>query len=420
MNVADAAELAAQLDARGGHAVDSPEQAGLILINTCTVRQKAEDKALSFFGGLKALKHGRPRGAGPLIVAMGCVIPKRKAEIQRQFPFVDVLLDYSDPELVLAELARCFPPLAAMPALEAPPPAVNPELCRASFVTAIRGCNHRCSYCVVPSARGPQRDTPLGDIVAQAQALEAAGAADMTVLGQNILAYGRTSGPGAPGFCELMEALLARTGFRWLSFLTSLPADLTAEVCQRVLAQPRVAPLLHLPVQSGSAKVLGEMRRGYTVEHYRRVVELARQARPDLYLTTDLLVGFPTETERDFEETLALVRDVGFDDAFMFAYSPRPGTPASLELEDRLPRPEKLERLKQLIAVQRELGAVRNRRYLGQELEVIIEQRAPEQTTARTAFNKPVYLAACRQRVGGFTHVRINAVRTSSFYGEER
>jgi tRNA-2-methylthio-N6-dimethylallyladenosine synthase len=419
MNVADIATLAAQLDARGGQAVADPAQADLVLVNTCTVRQKAEDKALSFFGGLKVLKQGRPKDAGPLIVAMGCVIPKRKADILRQFPFVDVLLDYSDPELVLSELARCFPPLAAMPALETPPPGPSLGISRTSFITAIRGCNHRCSYCVVPSARGPQRDAPLSEIVSQAQALEATGAPDVTVLGQNILAYGRTSGPGAPGFCELMETLLARTGFRWLSFLTSLPADLTAEVCQRVLAQPRVAPLLHLPVQSGSDKVLNEMRRGYSVEHYQQVVALARQARPDLYLTTDLLVGFPTETEQDFADTLSLVREVGFDDAFMFAYSPRPGTPASLELEDHLPRPAKLERLKQLIALQRELGAARNRRYLGQELEVIVEQRQPAAVVARTAFNKPVYLAASRQRVGGFTKVRVTAVKTSSFAGEE-
>ena len=420
MNVADAAQLASRLDARGGRGVEEPAQAELVLINTCTVRQKAEDKALSYFGGLKHLKQDRAKDGGPLIVAMGCVIPKRKADIECQFPFVDVLLDYSDPELVMDELARRFPPLAEMPTPEARPTAVpSPELCRASFITAIRGCNHRCSYCVVPSARGPQRDVPLAEIVAEARALEEGGAPDAWVLGQNILAFGRTSGQGAPGFADLMEALLRETGLRWLGFLTSLPADLTEDICQRVIANPRVTPLLHLPVQSGSDKVLGEMRRGYTVEHYRRVVDLARAARPDLYLTTDLLVGFPTETEQDFQATLAIVREVGFDDAFMFAYSERPGTPAALELEDRLPRPAKLERLRELIAVQRELGAQRNRRYLGQELDVIIEQLTPDGVIARTAFNKPVRLPATVQRVGGFTRARVTGVRTSSFSGEE-
>jgi tRNA-2-methylthio-N6-dimethylallyladenosine synthase len=415
MNVADAEQLRAQLDMRGGVAVDSPAHADLVLVNTCTVRAKAENKAYSFFG---ELKHAKQSGR-PLVVAMGCVIPRAKEEIARRFPHVDVLLEYSDPDIVVARLAGHFPPLAQAGGEDAQPGTVQADTCRQSFITAIRGCNHRCSYCVVPSARGPQRDVPLAEITAEAQRLEAAGVPDITVLGQNILAYGRTAGDGAPGFTGLMEALLARTGFRWITFLTSLPSDLTEDICGRVLANPRITPLLHLPVQSGSDKVLGEMRRGYTIGHYKRIVEYARSVRPDLYLTTDLLVGFPTETDDDYRQTLALVEEVGFDDAFMFAYSERPGTHAAGNYPDSLAREEKLERLKGLIALQRERGAQRNQRYLGQELDVIVEQRLTDGWSARTAFNKPVRLVQCATPVGGFTRVCITGVRTSSFSGEE-
>jgi tRNA-2-methylthio-N6-dimethylallyladenosine synthase len=452
MNVADLDDITARLNLHGGTRVESPGEADLVLVNTCTVRQKAEDKAMSFFGNLKHLgtaslhseagtpslpfsyaksvaavaerepddQFGAPSsGKKPFIVAMGCVVPKARAFIQQTFPHVDLLVNYSDPDIVLAELIDRFPPLVGRTIEDSFPPLLHSDRALPSFVTAIRGCNHRCSFCVVPWSRGPQRDVPLETVVAQALEYQKAGAPDITVLGQSIMAYGKASGPEHPDFTNLMTALLAQTDFRWITYLTSLACDMTDRVCEQVIANPRITPLLHLPVQSGSDRVLQDMRRQYDTDQFRRMVAKARQERPDLYLTTDLLVGFPTETDEDFEQTMALAEEIGFDDAFMFAYSPRPGTHSVRTYPDRLNREQKIARLSKLIAAQRAQSAERSKRYLGQELEAIVEQSNAEGIVARTAFNKPVHLASAKAPVGQFTNVRITGVRVSAFTGEE-
>jgi tRNA-2-methylthio-N6-dimethylallyladenosine synthase len=350
---------------------------------------------------------------------MGCAVPKARKHIESTFPHIDLVVNYSDPDLVFAELIDKFPPLAGRLIDDSYPPLMDGGRALPSFVTAIRGCNHRCSFCVVPWARGPQRDVPLAEIVAQAQEYEKAGAPDITILGQSIMAYGKASPQPHPNFVDMMEAVLSGTGFPWVSFLTSLACDFTPETASRVIAHPRVTPLLHLPVQSGSDKVLGEMRRRYDTATFRDCVRMAREARPDLYLTTDLLVGFPTETHEDYEETLAFAEEIGFDDAYMFAYSPRPGTHSVRVYEDSIPRQEKVARLSRLIAQQRAQSAERSKRYIGQTLPVIIEQQDSEGVIARTAFNKPVRLASARTPVGQYSKVRITGVRVSAFTGEE-
>lgn len=464
MNVADVDDISARLNLHGGIRVETPAEADLVLVNTCTVRQKAEDKAMSFFGNLKHAHVGtglalsaQPQAAvgttlasattvtaqgltlqadtgesatdsiiavptgsrKPFIVAMGCVVPKTRQFIQQTFPHVDLLVNYSDPDIVLAELIDRFPPLAGRTIEDSFPPLLHSDRALPSFITAIRGCNHRCSFCVVPWSRGPQRDVPLETVVAQALEYQKAGAPDITVLGQSIMAYGKASGEDHPDFMDLMTALLRETDFRWITYLTSLACDMTDRVCEVVIANPRITPLLHLPVQSGSDRVLDDMRRQYDTDQYRRMVAKARRERPDLYLTTDLLVGFPTETDADFEQTLALVEEIGFDDAFMFAYSPRPGTHSVRTHPDKLNREQKIARLSRLIALQRAQSAERSKRYIGQELETIIEQSNVEGTIARTAFNKPVHLAESRTPVGQFARVRITGVRVSAFVGEE-
>lgn len=415
MNVADLADITLRLRGLGGSEVAQPAQASLVLVNTCTVRQKAEDKAYSYFASLKQLK----RNGAPFIVAMGCLVPGSGSRIAQLNPHVDLLLDHSDPELVLDELLMHFPPLSGAHPGEFTSPLMDNGVCKHHFITAIRGCHHGCSFCVVPVARGPQRDVPLKRIIEQAQAFEEAGLPDITLLGQNILAYGQASKPGHPRFIELIETLLKETSFRWTTFLTSLPCDLTDEICERVIAHPRVTPLLHLPVQSGSDKVLGEMRRQHDVAHFQRIVAKARACRPDLFLTTDLLVGFPTETEADYQATLELIEEIGFNDAFMFAYSERPGTHSAQHYPDTLSREQKIARLTRLIARQREIAATVNQRYTGAVLPVIIEKADEQGVIARTAFNKPVKLAATSTPVGQYSQVRIDSVKVSSFTGVE-
>jgi tRNA-2-methylthio-N6-dimethylallyladenosine synthase len=418
MNVSDCDDIAARLSAHGGQEVDNPFAADLVLVNTCTVRQKAEEKAYSYFGQLKHA--GQVSGRRPFIVGMGCVVPKNRQHIAEKFPHVDLLVNYSDPDVVLNELVEHFTPLTNHAFADGFTPLADPNRCQQSFVTAIRGCNHRCSFCIVPWARGPQRDVPLEQIVVEAQAHERSGAPDVCILGQSVMAYGKTSGDGSQRFSEMIEAVLENTSFRWVGFLTSLACDLTEDICERVIAHPRVTPLLHLPLQSGSDKVLSEMRRQHDMTRYRRLVAKAREVRPDLYLTTDLLVGFPTETDADFEQTLEAATEIGFDDAFMFAYSERPGTHSARVYHDTdLPREVKIGRLSRLIAQQRQQSAERSRRYIGQELEAIVEQREAGGGVARTAFNKPVKLAACHTPVGQFIKVKITDVKVSSFIGEE-
>lgn len=415
MNVADLADITLRLRGLGGSEVAQPEAASLVLVNTCTVRQKAEDKAHSYFSALKRAK----RNGLPFIVGMGCLVPGAGPRIARLNPHVDLLIGHSDPEMVIDELLAHFPPLSGAHPDEFTMPLLDNGVCKHNFITAIRGCNHGCSFCVVPAARGPQRDVPLRRIIEQAQAFEQAGLPDITLLGQNILAYGQASGPEHPRFVELMERLLKETSFPWITFLTSLPCDLTDEICEKVIANPRITPLLHLPVQSGSDKVLGEMRRQHDVAHFRRIVAQARACRPDLFLTTDLLVGFPTETEADYQATLELIEEIGFNDAFMFAYSERPGTHSAENYPDILTREQKIARLTRLIACQREIAAGVNSRYLGQVLPVIIEKADTQGAVARTAFNKPVKLAATRTPVGQYSHVRVEGVKVSSFTGVE-
>ena len=417
MNVADMDDLRARLNAHGGSEVNDLAQAELVLVNTCTVRAKAHNKAHSFFGTLKRLKKGSTQN--PTLVAMGCVVNHAHAELKARFPHLDLLLDFSSPDEAFDALCEHFHPLRNTAVRDDYAPYLDTMSSHQRFVTAIRGCQHGCSFCIVPRARGPQLDVPLARIIAEAQRLQDAGAPDLTVLGQNILAYGTTSGDRRPRFVELMQALLQETDFPWITFLTSLPADLTEEICERVIGQPRITPLLHLPVQSGSDRVLADMNRGHDVAHYRRVVAKARECRADLFLTTDLLVGFPTEREQDFRATLALAEEVGFNDAFMYAYSERQHTIAARKFEDAIPRAEKRERLNELIGRQRVWATSRNRSYLGQTLTVIIEYAGPDGVTARTAFNKPVLLGGARAPVGAYTKAEITGVKVSSFLGKE-
>ncbi|MEZ5337422.1 MAG: MiaB/RimO family radical SAM methylthiotransferase [bacterium] len=417
MNVADVDDISARLNAYGGRRVETPEEADLVMVNTCMVRKKAEDKAMSFFGGLKHTLN--TQGRRPFIVAMGCVIPRNQKKISETYPHIDLLVNYSDPDLVLSQLMEHFELLSSAALDDEFSPAMTTSIGTQNFVTAIRGCNHRCSFCVVPWARGPQRDEPIAKIVEEAQAHELRGAPDVTILGQSIMAYGRSSGDGSQRFIEMMEAVLENTSFPWVRFLTSLACDMTDEICERIIAHPRITPLLHLPIQSGSDRVLTDMKRKHDVATYRRMVAKARAVRPDLYLTTDILVGFPTETEADYRETYALMEEIGFDDAFMFAYSERPGTHSARHFPDLLSREVKIRRLSEIIELQRKTSAERSLRYIGQELEIIIEAVNPDGAIGRTSFNKPVYMPKTDKAVGEYSRALIRGVRVSAFTGEE-
>jgi tRNA-2-methylthio-N6-dimethylallyladenosine synthase len=456
MNVADDDALARELAARGGVQVSDANAADLIIVNTCVVRKKAEDKAFSFVGALRPLTEGRPTAQPvnlnapkltaqgdvpsrmrerPAIVVVGCLVPKSGAELTRKFGFVDAVAATSEPSEVIAaiEAVMPLPPRnenAAQARLEHVGEAL-PESCTAAagddsvalstrqsgLVTVQRGCSHGCSFCIVPSVRGPEASVPVERIVDEVNFYHARGFNEVTLLGQNILSYGSDRG-FSPDFVEMMEAVLAQTEVPWVSFLTSQPHDMSDEIVRRVIAHPRVTPLLHLPVQAGSDAVLQRMRRGYTVAEYERWVEKARAARPDVFLTTDFICGFPGETDGDFARTLALVERVRFNDAFMFAYSPREGT-AAAELDGEVLLAERKRRLNELIALQRRIAQEVNAKYVEQVLDAIVEEAGAQRAVARTAFNKPVVLPRTHRASGEFTQVRVTEVVVSSFKGEE-
>jgi len=456
MNVADDDALARELAARGGVQVTGATDADLIVVNTCVVRQKAEDKAFSFVGSLKPLTEGNPpthpvklaapkllsqsenpprTRERPFIAVVGCLVPKSGEEMKNTFPYVDLLVPTSEPEKVIAALAEVLPlaepgePSALSFSAPTPRLAVsctaaaggaedlNLDTKLSGLVTVQRGCSHACSFCIVPQVRGPEVSVPVERIVGEVNYYHDRGFNEVTLLGQNVLSYGSDFG-FSPDFVEMMEAVIEQTNVPWISFLTSQPHDMSKEIIRRVIAHPRVTPLLHLPVQAGGNGVLRRMRRGYTVEQYEDWVVLVRDARPDVFLTTDFIVGFPGETERDFELTLALVGHVRFNDAFMFAYSPREGT-AAAELDGQVGLAERKRRLAALIKLQRSVAHDANTKYVGQVLDAIVEQAGERQAVARTPFNKPVVLPRTARKPGEFTKVRITQAVVSSFKGEE-
>ena len=469
MNVADSETLARMLAGRGGVQVVQPQLADLILVNTCVVRRKAEDKAHSFIGGLRPLTrdekgavsvrmdaplHWAPESLPPdipsehaarppFIAVIGCLVPLNARFVRSKFPYVNLFVKTSEPAVVMSELAQAF----ALPSEREPAETAAAQLgtesaaaascteaasgdeealagCPAlafprhsAFVNVVRGCNHGCSFCIVPRVRGREVSVPVAEVVAEVRSLHESGYRHITLLGQNIVSYG-SDWKRRPGFVELMDAVLSQTEVPWLSFLTSHPADLAPEMIARVLSQERVTPLLHLPIQSGCNRILGLMRRQHTVAEYLDKIELVRRTRPDIFLATDIIVGFPGETREEFAQTLALMERVRFNDAFMFAYSPRAGTPAA-KYDDPQSRAEKRAWLNELIALQRGIAHEVNQRYVGTTLPAIVEGARGDFAVVRTAFNKPVTIPQTARQPGEFTQVRIDEVAVSAFRGVE-
>ncbi len=468
MNVADNDEIARKLVACGGIQVSDAEKADLIIVNTCVVRQKAEDKGFSFIGSLKPLKQDRslkarvkvdqpkvhPAGASeksasrsrdePVIAVIGCLVPKSGRLIREKFPYVDIVISSSEPNLVLSELEKVFefpriksafeltileekaePTATAQSCTESASAEKSPyeefpslmDTKHSALITVQRGCNHVCSFCIVPKVRGREASVPIREVVEQVKFYRSQGFNEVTLLGQNILSYGSDFG-FEPNFVDLVDAVLTQCDVPWLSYLTSHPHDLNDEIIRKVVANPRITPLLHLPVQAGSDRILKLMRRKYTVNEYLDKVDKVRSARPDIFLTTDIIVGFPSETREDFEQTLSLMEKVKFNDAFMFAFSPRKGTLAA-KYEDKQPIHEKKLWLNELIQLQREISQQVNSKYVGHVLPAIVEEKREGFAVARTAFNKPVQIPSTKKKPGEFTKVLIKEVVISSFKGEE-
>ncbi|MDO9556943.1 MAG: tRNA (N6-isopentenyl adenosine(37)-C2)-methylthiotransferase MiaB [Coriobacteriia bacterium] len=420
MNKHDSERIAGLLEAEGMLPAESPELADVVVFNTCCVREKADERLYGQVASLKTLKTGgRP---DVLIAVGGCIGQRDGTHLRKRLPHVDVvfgthnigslpaLLDAARqgrPSVQILDEGETF-------ASDLPSRREHPWH---AWVSITVGCDNYCSYCIVPYVRGHERSRVLEAVVAEAEALVADGVVEITLLGQNVNSYGRDL-YGKPRFAEVLRAVAA-TGVQRVRFATSHPKDLCGETIRAMAETPQVCKSLHLPVQSGSSRTLAAMNRIYTREHYLGLVSELRSAMPDLALSTDVIVGFPGETDEDFADTLDLFQQIGFDQAFTFIYSPREGTPAA-SMPQRVPKAVIQERFDSLVEVVQSSAAACNERLVGTTQQILIvgrSKRDEDMLTGRTGSNKVVHVPARdvetqRLRSGSFIDVEIDEAQT--------
>ena len=427
MNVYDSARMADVLAPLGYAPAAVPEGADMVILNTCHIRDKAAEKVFSELGRLRRLKERRAADGGRMILAVaGCVAQAEGAEILARAPYVDIVLGpqtyHRLPEMV-ARAARAggavietdFPPEQKFDFL---PDAAAPQGITA-FLTIQEGCDRFCSFCVVPYTRGVETSRPVAAVIAEARRLVARGAREITLLGQNVNAWhGKAPDGGAWGLGRLLRELAELPGLLRLRYTTSHPRDVDGELIAAHRDLPMLMPFLHLPVQSGSDRVLAAMNRRHAAVDYLRLVERLRAARPDLALSSDFIVGYPGETEADFEATLALMRKVRFAQAFSFKYSPRPGTPAA-GASSQVPEADKERRLTELQALLRDQQSTFNAGCVGLTLPVLFTGpgRHPGQIAGRSPFLQPVHASGPPDLIGKEISVHIAAALPNSLSG---
>ena len=416
MNVYDGERMAELLGAQGMTAAADTEEADLVILNTCHIREKAADKAYSDVGRLK-----REDGSKPLIALAGCVAQAEGAEAKRRSQLIDIVVGpqayHRLPEMVAEAVRGARPVDTDMPAIskfDAFPARrrANPS----SFLTVQEGCDKFCTYCVVPYTRGAEISRPWEDIVAEAHALVDAGAREIVLLGQNVNAWA----DGERGLAHLIRALDKIDGLERIRYTTSHPSDMTGALIAAHGEVGKLMPYLHLPVQSGSNRVLKAMNRSHTVETYLAILERMRAARPDIALSGDFIVGFPGETEEDFQATLDIVDAIRYAAAYSFKYSPRPGTPAAT-MDEQISRDIMDERLQRLQARINEHQFAFNRSKVGTDTQVLIERRGkhPGQMIGRSPWLQSVHLQTDAQP-GDIVDVALVAAGANSMSGAER
>jgi tRNA-2-methylthio-N6-dimethylallyladenosine synthase len=417
MNVNDSEKIAGLLEARGYRAAASPAEADFVFLNTCAVREKATVKFKQSLVRLGRMKKARP---GLRIGVGGCVAQLEGKALAEAAPEIDVLVGTHNlgriPDLVLRSSETGAPAVdldRRVDAFDVPDVVTAHSNPVRAYVTAMEGCNLVCSFCVVPRTRGPEVNRSAEDIVAEVKTLVARGFTEVMLLGQTVNAY-RSAGRD---FAELLALVDAVPGLRRLRFTTSHPSHVTERFARALRDLERVCPYLHLPVQSGSDRVLGAMRRGYARQDYLDRIALLRDHVPDLALSTDVIVGYPGETPSEFDETLSLLEAVGFDGLFSFGYSPRPGTSA-IRLADDVPESEKKHRLHVLNGHQQQWQHRRNQALLGAQDEVLVETiDGPGRVSGRTRHFRIVHLDGPEALLGRTVEVEITAAGPNSLQG---
>jgi len=426
MNEYDSEKMADVLHAaKGVELTQTPEDADIILFNTCSVREKAQEKVFSDLGRVQHLKQLKP----DLVIGVGgCVASQEGEAIVRRAPYVDVVFGpqtlHRLPELIdrrratgRSQVDISFPEIEKFDAL--PPARVDGP---AAFVSIMEGCSKYCSFCVVPYTRGAEVSRPFDDVLTEIADLADQGVREVTLLGQNVNAYRGPAGENGEiaDFAMLLDYVHEIPGIERIRYTTSHPKEMTARLIEAHGRLPKLVPFLHLPVQAGSDRVLAAMKRGYTALEYKSIIRRLRAARPDMTLSSDFIVGFPGETEADFQKTMDLVRDVGFDQSFSFVYSRRPGTPAA-DLADDTPEAEKLDRLHRLQALINEQAAAISHSMVGSIQRLLVEgpsKKDPSDMKGRTENNRIVNFAGQPRLIGQMVDVRITEALANTLRGE--
>ena len=453
MNVSDSERVATKLVSEGYEITTQVSEADVVLLNTCSVREKAEQKLFTQIGRVRQ-KYGRE----PIIGVMGCVAQLEGETLFMRAPAIDFVLGTKAVGRIDEAIANAVDqrsgtiPNARISARHADPdfhPERPGKFAKyidlgereidydwsvaegqrhskyVAFVPIIEGCNKFCTYCIVPFSRGRERSLPAAEIVRQVLTLMREGVKEVHLIGQNVNSYRPTSEAGLEGFkgstpfSRLLRAVAA-TGIERVKFTTSFPRDFKPDIVDAIEENENLCNWVHLPVQSGSDRVLKAMRRLHTIDSYKKKIDRIRSSPRDIALTSDIIVGFPGETEEDFDKTVELVEYCGYDSAYIFKYSPRPGTPA-FEMTDNVPDDEKTSRFIELERVQREVQNRRLQRYLGKTLSVLVERESTKSgsdITGHSTCHKVVNFRGTRDMIGSIRNVRINEVKSNSLYGE--
>jgi tRNA-2-methylthio-N6-dimethylallyladenosine synthase len=401
MNKAESERLGSYLEQLGLQATATADEADLIVLNSCVVRQSAEDKVINKLNALKPLKGLRPNLT---LAVTGCLVNSKVNRLSQSFPHVDYFFKPGEYPPWLENQGNIHTIVPSHP---------SPS----TFVPIIQGCNNFCSYCIVPYRRGRERSRPLAEIVGEVRELVHRGVKEVTLLGQNVDSYGHDL-PHQPTLANLLAELDTIDGLARIRFLTNHPKDMSYKLIDAVASLDKVCELICLPVQSGSNEILKAMRRGYTVDDYRHLVAQIRRQIPGVALSTDVIVGFPSETEEQFQQTFDLLSQLRFDTVHVAAYTPRPGTIAARKFEDNVPLAEKKRRMNKIEQLQETIAAEINRQLLGKTVEVLVEGKKKDKWHGRTRTSKLVFFTDTSDCLGKMVKIKIGKTSPWSLQGK--
>lgn len=425
MNVNESAKMKQILQTMGYEIVDDIDDSDLVFLNTCTVREGAAVKVYGKLGDLKRLKEKKN---GKMIIGVtGCLAQEVRDEFIKKTPYVDLVLGNQNIGRI-PDIIERLEKVEDVHVVMVEDEDELPQRVDADFgddivasISITYGCNNYCTFCIVPYVRGMERSVPLHEIVQDVKKYTEKGYKEILFLGQNVNSYGSDLADETDNFAKLLRESAKIEGDFWIKYVSPHPKDFTDEVIEAIADNSKIARMLHLPLQSGSTKILNAMNRGYTKEEFITLAKKIKEKIPDIGLTTDIIVGFPGETDEDFQDTMDVVNEVGFENAFMFMYSKRSGTPAAT-MEEQVDEQVKSERLQQLMRLQNYKAKEESQKYLGKTVKVLVEgpsRKNPEMLTGRTSTHKIVLFKSDRTDLKGkFVHTRIYEAKTWTLYGE--